>query len=44
MEAHFGELQMLQESHSSQAAGINMHADKALQTSYKVKTEKLLEA
>ena len=37
VEAHFAELQKLQESHSSQAAGINMHADKAFQNSYKVR-------
>ncbi|PWZ57912.1 Kinesin-like protein KIN-5C [Zea mays] len=35
VEAHFAELQKLQESHSTQAAGINMHADKSFQTSYK---------
>ncbi|CAD6245627.1 unnamed protein product [Miscanthus lutarioriparius] len=35
VEAHFAELQKLQESHSSQAAGINMHADKTFQNSYK---------
>ncbi|RLN04146.1 hypothetical protein C2845_PM13G25800 [Panicum miliaceum] len=35
VEAHFAELQQLQENHSSQAAGINMHADKAFQSSYK---------
>jgi len=37
VEAHFAELQKLQENHSSQAAGINMHADKAFQNSYKVR-------
>jgi len=36
IEAHFAELQQLQENHSSQAAGINEHADKAFQSSYKV--------
>ncbi|CAO2169991.1 unnamed protein product [Urochloa humidicola] len=35
VEAHFAELQQLQENHSSQAAGINTHADKAFQSSYK---------
>nr|CAB3483808.1 unnamed protein product [Digitaria exilis] len=35
VEAHFAELQLLQENHSSQAAGINTHADKAFQSSYK---------
>ncbi|ONM04047.1 kinesin-related protein4 [Zea mays] len=35
VEAHFAELQKLQESHSTQATGINMHADKSFQTSYK---------
>ena len=36
IEAHFAELQQLQENHSSQAAGVNEHADKAFQSSYKV--------
>ncbi|XP_062195793.1 kinesin-like protein KIN-5C [Phragmites australis] len=35
VEAHFAELQQLQENHSGQAAGINTHADKAFQSSYK---------
>ncbi|RLM61779.1 hypothetical protein C2845_PM14G20930 [Panicum miliaceum] len=35
VEAHFAELQQLQENHSSQAAGINKHADKAFQSNYK---------
>ncbi|CAL5000311.1 unnamed protein product [Urochloa decumbens] len=35
VEAHFAELQQLQENHSSQTAGINTHADKAFQSSYK---------
>ncbi|CAO2186451.1 unnamed protein product [Urochloa humidicola] len=35
VEAHFAELQQLRENHSSQAAGINTHADKAFQSSYK---------
>ncbi|PVH37399.1 hypothetical protein PAHAL_6G302400 [Panicum hallii] len=35
VEVHFAELQQLQENHSSQAAGINKHADKAFQSSYK---------
>ncbi|CAO2207584.1 unnamed protein product [Urochloa humidicola] len=35
VEAHFAELQQLQGNHSSQAAGINKHADKAFQSSYK---------
>ncbi|XP_062192752.1 kinesin-like protein KIN-5C [Phragmites australis] len=35
VEAHFAELQQLQENHSSQAAGINTHADKAFQSSYR---------
>ncbi|KAG2580692.1 kinesin-like protein KIN-5C [Panicum virgatum] len=35
IEAHFAELQQLQENHSSQAAGVNEHADKAFQSSYK---------
>ncbi|KAG2585740.1 hypothetical protein PVAP13_6KG409000 [Panicum virgatum] len=35
VEAHSAELQQLQENHSSQAAGINTHADKAFQSSYK---------
>jgi hypothetical protein len=37
VEVHFAELQQLQENHSSQAAGINKHADKAFQSSYKVR-------
>jgi kinesin family member 11 len=36
VEAHLAELQQLQEKHSSQAAGINTHADEAFQNSYKV--------
>ncbi|CAL5004715.1 unnamed protein product [Urochloa decumbens] len=35
VEAHFAELQQLQENHSGQTAGINTHADKAFQSSYK---------
>uniref|UniRef100_A0A0A9D772 Uncharacterized protein n=1 Tax=Arundo donax TaxID=35708 RepID=A0A0A9D772_ARUDO len=35
VEAHFAVLQQLQENHSSQAAGINKHADNAFQSSYK---------
>jgi len=42
VEAHFAELQKLQESHSSQAAGINMHADKTFQNSYKVRVRQNL--
>uniref|UniRef100_A0A0E0AYW8 Kinesin-like protein n=1 Tax=Oryza glumipatula TaxID=40148 RepID=A0A0E0AYW8_9ORYZ len=35
VEAHLGEIQHLQESHSSHTAGINTHADNAFQSSYK---------
>ncbi|KAJ1269639.1 hypothetical protein BS78_07G227200 [Paspalum vaginatum] len=35
VEAHLAELQQLQERHSSQAAGINTHAEKAFQDSYR---------
>uniref|UniRef100_A0A0E0QMC2 Kinesin-like protein n=1 Tax=Oryza rufipogon TaxID=4529 RepID=A0A0E0QMC2_ORYRU len=35
VEAHLGESQHLQESHSSHTAGINTHADNAFQSSYK---------
>ncbi|KAK3124120.1 hypothetical protein QOZ80_8AG0640690 [Eleusine coracana subsp. coracana] len=35
VEAQMAELQQLQQNHSSQAAGINTHADEAFQNSYK---------
>uniref|UniRef100_A0A0E0EP06 Kinesin-like protein n=1 Tax=Oryza meridionalis TaxID=40149 RepID=A0A0E0EP06_9ORYZ len=35
VEAHLGEIQHLQENHSSHTAGINTHADNSFQSSYK---------
>ena len=42
VEAHSAELQQLQENHSSQAAGVNKHADKAFQSSYKVRLKSVM--